>query len=102
VYQEAGADVLYAPGLTTRIEITTVAESVERPLNVVMGLGAVASFSLSELSAMGVKRVSLGSTLSRTALGAFLRAGRELREQGTFGFAEEAVAYPEINAIFES
>ncbi len=76
-------------------------KSVERPVNVVMGLRAD-PFSLSELSAMGVQRVSLGSTLSRTALGAFLRAGRELLEQGTFGFAQEAVAYPEINAIFES
>ena len=100
-YQEAGADVLYAPGLTTRDEITAIVKSVERPINVVMGLRAV-PFSLSELSALGVKRVSLGSTLSRTALGAFLRAGRELLEQGTFGFAQEAVAYPEINAIFES
>ncbi len=85
----------------TRDEITAVVKSVERPVNVVMGLRGVA-FSVSELSAMGVKRVSLGSTLSRTALGAFLRAGRELLEQGTFGFAREAVAYPEINAIFES
>jgi 2-methylisocitrate lyase-like PEP mutase family enzyme len=100
-YQEAGADVLYAPGLTSREEIAAVANSVERPVNVVMGLQGV-SLSLSELSSLGVKRVSLGSTLSRVAFGAFLRAGRELLEQGTFGFAQDAVAYPEINAMFES
>ena len=66
-----------------------------------MGLRG-AALDLAELSAVGVKRVSLGSTLARTALGAFLRASRELLEQGTFGFAEEAVAYPELNAMFDS
>ena len=100
-YQAAGADVLYAPGLTTRDEIATVAKSVERPINVVMGLRG-APLDLAELSAIGVKRVSLGSTLARTALGAFLRASRELLEQGTFGFAEEAVGYSELNAMFDS
>lgn len=97
-YQEAGAHVLYAPGLTTREEITRVAASVDRPINVVMGLVG-APFSVSDLSAMGVKRISLGSTLARTALGAFLRASREMLEQGTFSFAEEAVPYAEIDAM---
>ena len=100
-YQEAGADVLYAPGLTTRDEIATLAKSVDRPINVVMGLRGD-PLSLAELSALGVKRVSLGSTLARTALGAFLRASRELLEQGSFGFARDAVAYAELNAIFDS
>lgn len=100
-YQRAGADVLYAPGLTSKNDIAAVAGSVDRPVNVVMGLQGV-QLSLAELSAMGVKRVSVGSALSRAALGAFLRAAREMREHGTFAFANEAVKFSEINAMFEA
>ncbi len=99
-YQEAGADVLYAPGLATRDDIAAVVSSVDRPVNVLMGLTGV-QLSLAELSAMGVKRVSVGSALCRTALGAFLRAAREMREQGTFTFARDATNSREISAIFE-
>ena len=98
-YQEAGADVLYAPGLSTKDDIAAVVKSVDRPVNVVMGLQGV-QLSLAELSAMGVKRVSVGGALSRAALGAFLRAAREMKEHGTFTFAEQAVSYREISAIF--
>ncbi|HWN44383.1 MAG TPA: isocitrate lyase/phosphoenolpyruvate mutase family protein [Thermoanaerobaculia bacterium] len=98
-YQEAGADVLYAPGLTSRDDIAAVVGSVDRPVNVVMGLQGV-QLSLGELSEIGVKRVSVGSALSRAALGAFLRAAREMREHGTFTFAAEAVNYREISAMF--
>jgi 2-methylisocitrate lyase-like PEP mutase family enzyme len=99
-YQEAGADVLYAPGLTSKEDIAAVVRSVDRPVNVVMGLQG-GQLSLAELSAIGVKRISVGSALSRAALGAFLRAAREMREQGTFTFADEAVSYREISALFE-
>jgi 2-methylisocitrate lyase-like PEP mutase family enzyme len=99
-YQEAGADVLYAPGLATNDDIAAVVRSVDRPVNVVMGLQGV-HLGLAELSAMGVKRVSVGSALSRTALGAFLRAAREMRELGTFNFAKEAASTREISAMFE-
>lgn len=98
-YQTAGADVLYAPGLTSREEIAEVVRSVDRPVNVVMGLQG-GRLSMAELAAVGVKRVSVGSTLARTALGAFLRAAREMREHGTFTFADEAVSFAEINAMF--
>jgi 2-methylisocitrate lyase-like PEP mutase family enzyme len=98
-FQEAGADVLYAPGLSTREEIAAVVRSVDRPVNVLMGLSG-ARMSLEELSAIGVRRVSLGSTLARTALGAFLRAAREMQEHGTFGFAAEAVSSKEMNLFF--
>ena len=98
-YQEAGADVLYAPGLTSKGDIAAVVSSVDRPVNVVMGLQGV-QLSLAELSAIGIKRVSVGSALSRAALGAFLRAAREMRDHGTFAFAEEAVSYRDINAMF--
>lgn len=100
-YQEAGADVLYAPGLTRRDDIAAVVRSVDRPVNVVMGLQSI-QLSLAALSEIGVKRVSVGSALSRAALGAFLRAAREMREQGTFTFADEAVGYQDISAMFEA
>ncbi|MFL5240780.1 MAG: isocitrate lyase/phosphoenolpyruvate mutase family protein [Gemmataceae bacterium] len=98
-YQEAGADVLYAPGLTSQDDIAEVVRSVNRPVNVLMGLQGV-PFSLADLKALGVRRISVGSALCRAALGAFLRAGREMREQGTFTFAKVAVSPREISAIF--
>jgi 2-methylisocitrate lyase-like PEP mutase family enzyme len=98
-YQEAGADVLYAPGLKTKDDIAAVVRSVDRPVNVITGLQGV-QLSLAELSAIGVKRVSVGSALSRAALGAFLRAAKEMRERGTFTFAEEAVSYRDLSAMF--
>lgn len=100
-YQEAGADVLYAPGLTSKDDIASVVSSVDRPVNVLMGLQGV-QITLDELSEIGVTRVSIGSGLARAALGAFLRAAREMREQGVFSFAEDAVSYREINTIFAS
>lgn len=99
-YQEAGADVLYAPALPSQEDIETVVRSVDRPVNVVMGLRG-AQLSLAELSAIGVKRVSVGSALSRAALGAFLRAAQEMREQGTFNFAADAVSSREIVALLD-
>lgn len=98
-FQEVGADVLFAPGLKTKEEIATVVRSVDRPVNVIMGLQGV-QLSLSELSELGVKRVSVGSALSRAALSAFLRGAQELHDQGTFKFAEDTVKYAELNAMF--
>ncbi len=99
VYQEAGADVLYAPGLAAKDDIAAVVRSLDRPVNVVMGLQG-AQLSLDELSVIGVRRVSVGSALCRAALGGFLRGAREMRERGTFTFASEAASPREISAIF--
>jgi 2-methylisocitrate lyase-like PEP mutase family enzyme len=99
-YAEAGADVLFAPGLKTREEIESVVKAVApKPVSVVMGLGNVV-FSLDELAQMGVKRVSLGSSLSRAAYGSFYQAAQEIREKGTFSFAKDAIAYADLNKIF--
>ena len=100
-YQAAGADVLYAPGLTTKDEIAALVHSVDRPVNVIMGLRG-GQLSLAALSAIGVKRISVGSALARAALGAFLRAAREMRDCGTFEFAKEAVSYRDITAMLEA
>ena len=99
-YQEAGADVLYAPCITTREEITTLVRSVDRPVNFLMGTQPT-RFSVAELSQMGVRRISVGSALSAAALGAFLRAAREIREQGTFTYAKEAAGFEEVSRLFE-
>ena len=99
VYQEAGADVLYAPGLTQKEDIAAVVRSVDRPVNVLMGFGG-ATFSLADLSEMGVKRVSVGSALSRTAMGAVLEAAQEMRQRGTFTFEQKAAGFKELNDLF--
>ncbi len=97
-YQEAGANVLYAPGLPTQDDIVAVIAAVNRPVNVLMG--AQGATTVTALSALGVKRISTGSALSRAAYGAFLRAAREMIGQGSFTFANEAVSFGEISAIF--
>lgn len=99
-FAAAGADVLFAPGLTTKEEIGAVVRAVApRPVSVVMGLGK-GNFSLDELAAIGVRRVSLGSTLSRAAYAPFWRAAEEIRRQGTFEFAKGLIPYSEFNQLF--
>ncbi|MDR3746384.1 MAG: isocitrate lyase/phosphoenolpyruvate mutase family protein [Acidobacteriaceae bacterium] len=100
-YQEAGADVLYAPGLVSRDEIHAVVSSVDRPVNVIMGIAGM-QLTYTDLSTLGVRRISVGSALARVALGAFLRAAREMLEHGTFTFANEAASFRELNEIFKS
>jgi 2-methylisocitrate lyase-like PEP mutase family enzyme len=99
-YQEAGADVLYAPGLVTKDDVAAVVSSVDRPVNVLMGLPGV-NLTMADLSALGVKRISVGSGLARAALGAFIRAAHEMRDSGTFAFSADAVrSLSELSANF--
>lgn len=94
-FQEAGADVVYAPGLRTAEQIQTVVSSVDVPVNVVMGLGGP-TFRVEELGELGVARISLGSSFARAAYGALIRAMEEVQMLGTFGFADDAVPYGEL------
>lgn len=96
-FERAGADVLYAPGLPSLDAVRAVCASVSRPVNVLAGGGAAPS--VAALAEAGVKRVSLGSGLSRAALGALVRAAREIKDHGTFGFAGDAVPYAEANGL---
>lgn len=82
-YGEAGADVVYAPGLTRPEDIRRVVDSVDRPVNV---LALPAAPSVSELAALGVARISVGGAFAMAALGALVEAASELRDQGTYGF----------------
>jgi 2-methylisocitrate lyase-like PEP mutase family enzyme len=99
-FEKAGADVLYAPGLPSLAAIREVCSAVSRPVNVVAGLSGP-SFSLKQLAEAGVKRVSVGSALSRAALGVFMRAVNEMNELGTFEFAREAIPYADINKLMK-
>ncbi len=101
-FADAGADVLFAPGLKSLDEIAMAVKAVApKPLNVVIGLGN-AGISLNELSDLGVKRVSLGSSLFRAAYGGFLRANEEILQKGSFTFAGDSTAtYTALNALFK-
>jgi len=100
-FQEAGADVLYAPGITDMAEITTLVKSVDRPVNVVAGLQGL-HFNLSDLSKAGVKRVSIGGALTRVALAAVLNAAREMRDHGTFEFVNGPITSREISQLLDA
>ena len=99
-FEAAGADVLYAPGLRDLTMIRTVCAAVGKPVNVIMGL-AGAPFSVDQLAAAGVRRISLGSALARAALGAFLRAAREVKGRGTFSFADGAASFAELDPFMQ-
>jgi 2-methylisocitrate lyase-like PEP mutase family enzyme len=95
-FAAAGADVLFAPGLPNLETIRTVCAAVApRPVNVLAGIKGLA-FTVAELEAAGVRRISLGGALARTALGALIGAGREMQEKGTFTFVEHATPTAEV------
>jgi 2-methylisocitrate lyase-like PEP mutase family enzyme len=101
-FADAGADVLFAPGLKTLEEMKAVVDAVApRPVNVIMGFPN-SNISVAMLADIGVKRVSIGSGLLRAAYGAFFRAADEIRNKGTFTFANEAKPYADINELFKA
>jgi len=99
-YQEAGADVLYAPGPKTGADIRSIVTSVDRPVNVIAGLPGMA-LSVADLAELGVKRISLGSNLYRTAFGAVLGGAREILEHGTFSYTAGAATFKEIAQLYD-
>lgn len=99
-YEASGAEVLYAPGITQPDEIRTVCASVKKPVNVLMGLKGAPRLTVRELGSLGVRRVSIGSGFCRAALTAFLHAAREVRDDGTFTFADEALYMSELVELF--
>jgi 2-methylisocitrate lyase-like PEP mutase family enzyme len=96
-FAEAGADVVYAPGLPNLEAIKAVCAAVApRPMNVLIG---AAGRSVGELAEAGVRRISTGSALHRAAMGAFLNAAKEMKEQGMFGFLEKAISFAELSNL---
>lgn len=98
-FEAAGADVLYAPGLRDLTTIRAVVSAVRRPVNVVMSHMDPA-LTAAELAAAGVKRISVGGSLSRLALAAFLRGAHEMKDTGGFTWARETVTGKELKGIF--
>lgn len=94
-YERAGADVLFAPGLPDLAAVRTVCASLTKPVNFMVGIPGK-SFSVPELTAAGVKRISLATSLYRSAMSGLLAAAREAKEQGTFGFVDSAVSSREL------
>lgn len=95
-FEKAGAEVLYAPGLTSAEDIRTVCASVSKPVNVLVAFKGTTHFTVPELAALGVRRISLGSAFSRAALSAFIAGAREIKEKGTFTFAINTYSLSEI------
>jgi 2-methylisocitrate lyase-like PEP mutase family enzyme len=98
-YQEAGADVLYAPGIQSIDDIKAILSSIDKPMNLLMGF-ASSTLTVAEVAALGVRRISVGGAFARAAFGALKRAGEELLTQGTFNFSKEAMPGKDLNALF--
>jgi 2-methylisocitrate lyase-like PEP mutase family enzyme len=99
-FERAGAQVLYAPGLTRPEDIRAVCSAVTKPVNVLMGLKGVPRLTVQQLGELGVRRISVGSGFSRAALTAFLHAAREVIDDGTFEFADETLYISDLTAMF--
>jgi 2-methylisocitrate lyase-like PEP mutase family enzyme len=96
-YESAGADVLYAPALTTLDEVRLVTSALSKPVNVLAPM--LKGVTAAQLAEAGVKRISIGGALSRAALTALLRAGVEMRDQGSFGWASDLVSGNDVNKL---
>ena len=94
-FASAGADVLYAPGLSSLADISNVVRSLDKPVNVLMGFAGT-SFNLQQLADVGVKRVSFGSSMARAAIWAMIEAAKEVRDKGTFEYANRALRFAEV------
>ncbi|MGO2768848.1 isocitrate lyase/PEP mutase family protein [Pseudomonas taetrolens] len=97
-FEQAGADVLFAPCLPNLNAIKLVCEALQKPVNVVMGL-AGSTLTVDELAEVGVRRISLGSSFARAALGEFIRAAEEVKTMGAFTFANNAISFREANSL---
>lgn len=100
-YAEAGADCLFAPGVRDPVEITAIVKAVSpKPLNVIVS-SAVPGLSMQRLAELGVRRISVGSALARTAWAQFMRVSKTIAESGTFDSFADAASFGELNAIFD-
>jgi len=96
-FEAAGADVLYAPGLTTLEQVRSVCGALSKPVNVLAP--PVKGATLASLAEAGAKRLSVGGALARAAVGALLRAGREMHEQGSFGWSAELASLADVKRL---
>ncbi|WP_011583371.1 MULTISPECIES: isocitrate lyase/PEP mutase family protein [Chelativorans] len=97
-FESAGADVLYAPGLSDIEQVREICQAVKKPVNVL----TVASFTVTELAEAGVKRISLGSKLATLAFGAVERAAAEMLSRGSFAYAREVMPFARLQNLFSA
>jgi len=98
-FREMGADCLFIPGVKDVETIAALVREIDGPLNVVMGLTGRA-FTVAQLNSLGVRRISIGGSLARSALGLVRRAAQEMREHGSFTFAEQQIPDAELSDFF--
>jgi 2-methylisocitrate lyase-like PEP mutase family enzyme len=98
-FEAAGADVLYAPGVHDLATIRTVLSAIGKPFNLVMGFADL-TLTVDQLSAAGVKRISVGGAMSRVALAAFLTGAREMKDKGSFSYIRDMAPMKEIREMF--
>ncbi len=99
-YEAAGADVLYAPGLSDLGQVKTVLAAISKPFNLLVSSGN-AHITQADAAVAGVKRISVGGALARAALGGFLRGAEEMRNDGTFTYGREAAPFATINKLIQ-
>lgn len=100
-YRQAGADCLFVPGVSDPEVIAALVKEIDGPLNVVMGLSG-STLSVSQLAALGVRRITIGGSLARATYGLIRRAAVEMKEEGNFSFAERQIPDGELNRFFAS
>ena len=100
-FEKAGADVLFAPALPDLAAVRTVCESLTKPLNFMVGIKGK-SFTVAELAAEGVRRISLATSLYRFAMSGLVAAGREVKDAGTFGYLDGALTTAELNKFLQA
>jgi len=97
-FERAGADVLFAPGLPDLASVRTVCAALRRPFNFMAGIKGK-TFTVAELEAAGVRRISLATSLYRAAVSGLVEAAREVKDRGTFGYLDRTLTTPELNAF---
>jgi 2-methylisocitrate lyase-like PEP mutase family enzyme len=99
-FEKAGADVLMAPGLPDLAAVRAVCASLSKPFNFMVGIKGK-SFSAAELEAAGVRRISLATSLYRAAMSGLVAAAREAHDKGTFGYLDQSISTPDLNAFMQ-
>ena len=99
-FEDAGADVLYAPGLADIKDIEAVVRAVKKPVNVIVSTGNL-HLTVAMLASAGVARISIGGALARAALGSFIAGAREIQSAGTFGYGATAASSDEIESLLQ-
>jgi 2-methylisocitrate lyase-like PEP mutase family enzyme len=99
-FEKAGADVLFSPGLPDLAAVKKVCSALKKPFNFMVGIRGK-SFSVAELEAAGVRRISLATSLYRIAMTGLVEAAREIKDNGTFGYLDRSIPTPDLAAFMQ-